>query len=356
MKEGQYAGWLTRYKLNRPLHSYEEDEHLAPRLPVNELPPNDHGVLRVNSTFVEYMDRFFLERGWAAMGGAPFVAMGLTFAWLIASTMYTPQDDGMPRDPSFITADWIFFVVWLLFALCVIKFIWLKDFFRYTHYPIRFNRKNGTIYVFRHNGPGGVLTVPWDKAHFFIGRSSPAMGGQSIFTFDLHCNVLDEQRMVRDTFAVGMDGSSSRGAVLEHWEMVRRYMEEGPQSLPFPPLALTVSTETTLRNMVITQVSGQFSGFLSILMLPITLPWALFRYLAMKTCKRPIWPADIEAACAIDPNDPFILDEPRYAGDAKTGGAAGDEQFLAYRERALKMALEYDAERRNRLGPDGTAA
>ena len=356
MREGQYAGWLTRYKINRPLEAYEEEEHLDPKMPIGELPLVDHGILRMNSSYIEYMDRFFLERGWAAMGGVPFVAMGLTFAWLIASTMYAPLEDGNARDPSFITADWIFLVAWLLFALCVIKFIWLKDFFRYTHYPIRFNRKNRMVYVFRHNGPAGVLTVPWDKAHFFIGRSSPAMGGQSTYTFDLRCNVLDEQRIVRDTFAVGMDGSSSRGAVLEHWEMVRRYMEEGPQSLPFPPLALTVSTETTLRNMVITQVSGQFSGFFSILMLPITLPWALFRYLAMKTCKRPIWPADVEAACAIDPNDPFVLEEPRYAGDARTGGPAGDEQFLAYRERALKMALEYDAERRNRLGPDGTAA
>ncbi|SPR99828.1 hypothetical protein [Cupriavidus taiwanensis] len=44
--------------------------------------------------------------------------------------------------------------------------------------------------------------------------------------------------MVRDTFAVGMDGSTSRGAVLEHWEMVRRYMEEGPHSLPFPRLGM----------------------------------------------------------------------------------------------------------------------
>ena len=93
------------------------------------------------------------------------------------------------------------------------------------------------------------------------------------------CNFLDDQRMVCDAFAVGMDGNTNCGAVLEHWAMVRRYMEEGPQNLPFPLLA-TVSTETTLSNMVITQVSGQFSGFLCILMLPITLPWALFRYLA----------------------------------------------------------------------------
>ncbi|AMR81449.1 hypothetical protein A2G96_27020 [Cupriavidus nantongensis] len=91
-------------------------------------------------------------------------------------------------------------------------------------------------------------------------------------------------------------------------------------------------------------------------MLFITLPWALFRYLAMKTCKRPVWPAEVEAACIIDPDDPFVQYEPRYAGDLKTRGPAGENELLAYRERALRMALEYDAERRNRLGPDGTAA
>ncbi|WP_354686764.1 DUF6708 domain-containing protein [Cupriavidus necator] len=356
MKEGQYAGWLTRYKVDRPLHRYEEEEHLDPEETITELPPNDHGVLRLNSTFVEYMDRFFLERGWAAMGGAPLIFMVLFFAGYTASTMYAPRKDGSLPDASFIATDWVFIVVCTIFALCLIKFIWMKDFFRYTHYPIRFNRKNRMIYVFRHNGPGGVLTVPWEKAYFFIGRASPLAGGQTHFTFDLRCHVLDDQRRVRHTFAVGMDGSNSRGAVLEHWEMVRRYMKEGPQSLPFPPLALTVSTEPTFRNAVITQVSGQFSGIWRILMLFITLPWALFRYLAMKTCRRPVWPAEVEKACAIEPNDPFALYEPRYAGDAKTSGPAGDEQLLAYRERALKMALDYDAERRERLGPDGTAA
>ncbi|SOZ63295.1 conserved membrane hypothetical protein [Cupriavidus taiwanensis] len=356
MKEGEYAGWLTRYKINRPLREYEVEEHLSPKQPVSDLPPNDHGLLRVNSTFVEYMDRFFLQRGWAAFAGAPIVAIGIFFGGLFASSIYATDIYGREPDLTSIISGWIGVIALAVITFIGMKFAWLKDFFRYTHYPIRFNRRNRMVYVFRHNGVDGVLAVPWDKAHFFIGRSSPVAGGQGHYTFDLRCNVLDEQRLVRDTFAIGMDGGTSRGAVLEHWEMVRRYMEEGPQSLPFPPLALTVSTETTLRNMVITQVSGQFSGVLSILMLPITLPWAFFRYLVMKTCKRPIWPEDVEAACTIDPNDPFVLEEPRYAGDARTSGPAGDEQFLAYREGALKMALEYDAERRDRLGPDGTAA
>lgn len=356
MRDSEYAGWITRYNLNRPLYQYEEEEYLDPKAPAADLPPNEHGLLRLNSTFCECMDRFFLRRGWAAMGGAPFFFLALFFAGLFGFTIYSPRDDGSDPSNAMVVFSWIATIICISCAIFVVKVIWLKDFFRYTHYPIRFNRRNRVVYVFRHNGPGGVLTVPWDDAYFFIGRSGPAMGGQTFFTFDLRCHVLDDQRMVRDTFAVGMDGSNSRGAVLEHWEMVRRYMEDGPQSLPFPPLAMTVNTEPTFRNAVITQVSGQFSGIWRILMLFITLPWALFRYLAMKTCKRPVWPAEVEAACAIDPDDPFVQYEPRYAGDLKTTGPAGEDELLAYRERALRMALEYDAERRNRLGPDGTAA
>ena len=41
----------------------------------------------------------------------------------------------------------------------------------------------------RHNGPGRVLTVPWHKAYFHVGRSSPAAGSASHYTFDLRCNV-----------------------------------------------------------------------------------------------------------------------------------------------------------------------
>ncbi|SPA31225.1 hypothetical protein CBM2637_B110402 [Cupriavidus taiwanensis] len=36
MKEGQYVGWLTRYKLNPPLHAYEDEEYLDPRLPITD--------------------------------------------------------------------------------------------------------------------------------------------------------------------------------------------------------------------------------------------------------------------------------------------------------------------------------
>jgi len=42
--------------------------------------------------------------------------------------------------------------------------------FTYTHYPVRFERERGFVHVFRHNGPDGVLSVPWKDVHWFVGR------------------------------------------------------------------------------------------------------------------------------------------------------------------------------------------
>lgn len=171
------------------------------------------------------------------------------------------------------------------------------------------------------------------------------------------CNVLDDQRMVCDAFAVGMDGNTNCGAVLEHWAMVRRYMEEGPAEPAF-----STAGHRFDRNNV--EQYGDHPGERAVFGLSMY-PDAAHHFAmgsvslpcyAMKTCKRLVWPKDVEDACAIDPQDPFILEEPSYAGNAKTRGLEGDERLLAYRERAVKMALEYDAELRERLGPDGTAA
>ncbi|MEJ2632733.1 MAG: hypothetical protein P8015_16240 [Acidihalobacter sp.] len=38
------------------------------------------------------------------------------------------------------------------------------------------------------------------------------------------------------------------------------------------------------------------------------------RWLVMKTSKPPVWPAEIEAACRIEPDDPHRLPEPEYTG------------------------------------------
>ena len=43
-------------------------------------------------------------------------------------------------------------------------------------------------------------------------------------------------------------------------------------------------------------------------MVPMNFVFALGRWIAMRTSKVPVWPADVEATCAIDSGDPFAID------------------------------------------------
>lgn len=53
-----YDGWLTRYKINRSLTNYEYEGKLDINVPIN-LPPMDSGLIKINSVFVEYIERWF---------------------------------------------------------------------------------------------------------------------------------------------------------------------------------------------------------------------------------------------------------------------------------------------------------
>ncbi|WP_152597965.1 DUF6708 domain-containing protein [Novilysobacter arseniciresistens] len=302
----------------------------------------DKGVVALNSTYVEYVDRFFLLRGWGVLCGIPGIVVALVAAIVISLAI-----GGMNRAeyPAEMQGNIALLVVGGLFALvatALLRITMFRDIFGYTYSPIRFNRVERKIYVFNGDLKGGILTIPWDKAFLFPGRGRPIGGGDADWTYDLRCHVLDENEVVRHTFAIGHHCGNSKTEVLQHWEMIRRYMEEGPQALPFPPLALYLSTEPTLRNAFIIQVGGMGDGWLRVVAGIFTVPWAIARYLTLKTCRRPKWTEEIERACRIEPNDPYLQPTPRFAGDGQTKGPDGDTRYFAYQEKAAEEAIRYD--------------
>jgi len=46
---------------------------------------------------------------------------------------------------------------------------------------------------------------------------------------------------------------------------------------------------------------------------PLALLFSLGRWVAARTCVIPRWPADVEAACAVEPNDPYLRDRNHLA-------------------------------------------
>ena len=330
----EFEGWLTSYKINRELNPYELDESLNTSVPI-DIWPSDRGLIKANGAFLEFIDRYFYLRGWAAMGCMPIAGACLYLFFLFGGSIHTPPNNGGTLTFEYVFSGWLATVLFGLLLAAICFFGLQKDFFCYTHYPIRFNRLNRKVYVFRHNGKGGVLALDWDKAYWFVGRTRDG----SDISYDLRCHVLDTQGIVRDTFAVG-HFAATRAEILQHWEMIRRYMEESPATLPFPPLALVISTEPTWRNCLTIQVGGT-SGHSPSFML-LTVPWAFFRWISQLTCRRPRWPDEVEEACQVPPDDPYRLPEPVSCGVVAGMDAAAEAALLEYREKAQLAAEAYE--------------
>lgn len=329
----QFAGWpAQRYHINRPVSDYEKIADLR-KIDSSSVTPIDQGIIALNDVYMEYVDRHFLYRGWAAMWGTLAVLIPLALAWFMA---FTPTETATGEVRSLTSGEQlgVAFVVLMALATAVFAY-WFtlgRDIFRYQYYPVRFNRLSRRVHIFT-GGARGALSVPWDDIHFVIGRDKP-FGPGGVYTYDLRGHVIENGRVVH-TFAVGSDGGANPGVVLAQWEMIRRFMESGRSALPFPPLQLFTSVSPSLRNAFIIHVSSAGSGMM-VVALPITLPWTLSRYLTMKLCRRPRWPDSVQADCQPGNGLPGALKAPEVYGRVAHG--ADSEAMAVFWQRAIQDA------------------
>src|SRR5699024_5791057 len=133
----------------------------------------------------------------------------------------------------------------------------------------------------------------------------------------------DDGITVLDTFAVTV-AADEKNYVLGHWEFIRRYMEKGPKESYFDRSkkgAAEKANQSTLlfcNDIDGKRESPEFSRYrmklnfvhastIYHLFSPFIKGLMLCRIFAMKTCKVPIWPQQVEDECIIDDNDPYIV-------------------------------------------------
>ncbi len=336
----QFAGWLAqRYKVERPLSDYEVAAGFDKLCSFKISKPIDQGLIAINSTYMEYVDRHFDYRGWAAMWGALMIALVLAFAAGMMWTLWQVQIDGER-----VVAQAEYYAVGFLVLLCLFCAgfaYWMllgRDIFRYQYYPIRFNRETGMVHVFV-GGQRRAISVPWKDVYFYIGRDKP-VGPDEGHTYDLRGNIMRDGIVVH-TFAVGSDSGDSLGVSLASWEMIKRFMESGPGALPFPPLQLFTSVEPSFRNAFIIHISSSGQGMV-LLGLPITFPWAISRYLTMKLCRKPVWPESVLADCRSRSGKADGLKAPAVFGRVKQGPTA--EAMMTYWSESVREAKALDAD------------
>ena len=297
-------GMVTGYKVNRLLNQHEQQHRFNIRQSASNRPHYELSLTKLNSTYVECVDKWYSMRGVTAMVGGLF---GGLMGFLVVFGVQ------MVIDPKgyFFTSSLLLLGALGMFSACV--YLFTRDAFTYTHYPIRFNRKNRQVYVFRRNGT--VLKAGWEDIYWTIhGHVVPTREG-----FVIGHLMEDDKKTVKESFALSKVTTVDAAGVQDlkdHFEFFRRYMEEGPgpvlDALKPTPLIMLPGIDKARESWAFgwERLTLNMNGWplLQTLFQVFIFPESLFRWLAMHTSKIPQWPQWVEDECAVAPGDPWVRD------------------------------------------------
>ncbi|HQU87664.1 MAG TPA: hypothetical protein PK620_03495 [Denitromonas sp.] len=298
----EYTGLIRKYPINRFLTDQERERQLRRGERLDVEPAYQLSMIRMSSTYVELVDKFFEWKGFltafaivvAVMFVAGISAMGVSSIIDGSIHEFWPHLVGM-------------FLVLVVPILFVAQWMFRKDAFTYTHYPIRLNRKTRMVHVFRVDGT--VLSVPWGDVFFCIGSLPQS-------NYEIQGHVLDtDGKTVRETFSFcDIAGSWKESESLKHyWEFVRRYMED----VDLGPIHVHARYVLPIANKRESFMQGWDRSLSMFGALPFPLKLGLLaiyvvtypgRWIAMTTSKLPVWPEEVEATCLIEPGDPYVRD------------------------------------------------
>lgn len=301
----EYTGLITKYKNNRPLNDFEKACQLKQKEIQAGKPHDNFTLTAMNSTFLEVVDKYYGWKGFAfvfAVGVFCFIVI-FNGAMLAGNFNDWAEIVAVHKEAAAIAASaFLGLLSLLLIGYCL--WVITREAFTYTHWPVRFNRKNRKVYVFRHNGPNGVLELNWDDVFFTLGKCSSSLG---VDTRDIRGLIVDKDAMVRNTFACGVWGSD-QDALKRVWEYYRRYMEEGPQALPAPIGILPIAGRKESMVFGVKRMFANFAGagvILTIIMSPFLALGCLGRTICMLTNRVPQWPQAVLDACKTKVDDPY---------------------------------------------------
>lgn len=275
-------------------------------------------VVQFNSTYMELVDRWESNRGnltWIQTLALSLGIFGLGICLLMFYESLTQPDVPL----------WFFIFIScaiLIMVGGVYGVLWLlsRELFTYTYFPIRFNRKNGKVYVIGANKQ--VETYDWGalKIHMQTDANAP---------WDVRCCDVDDKGIIQRTFSLPFRYLDTDEALYGHFEFVNRYMsaktdeelEEVASSIRYLfPIHQRKETfkESVQRSLLeyhynfmnIEYPEKSFETRLSfIINIPFWFLKLLGRRASVLTSKTPHFPSDVEAQCQIDPNDKFDLNK-----------------------------------------------
>ncbi|MBA0039017.1 hypothetical protein HS962_22645 [Pantoea sp. BIGb0393] len=301
-----YYGLFPKFKFNRKLNIDEKNNKLKnnQRIDASEQSLiSDAKVISMNSHYLELVDKYYSAKGMIGFIGAVAVIM------LTPSILFLSYSIFFEYGWSDLSAVSMYsFLIFIFLVTDAWFFKMLKtEWFALTHYPVRFDRKNRLVHFIRLDG--SARSVEWDKVFFTSGLSH-----RKDFNKDYYISghiLADDNETVVDTFCLPAT-SSDRKELERHWEFVRRYMEEGPESVVHVVKdCLPIAGKREGYQFGLIYLMSAYNGapiFLFPLIFTLSFIFSIPRYIAMVTSKVPVWPKDIEAQCELLKNDPFAID------------------------------------------------
>lgn len=293
-----------RYVVNRPLTDEERETHYRQRETGDADPSDFLSVIRFNETYIDLVDRWYPVTGFSVWLGC---LIGFACLYGIFG-MWDGLLNGLAEVVVGSVVALLVLTVFMLFLCGAGIFMVGTECFRWTHYPMRLNRKTRQVHVFRQNGT--VLTVPWDDLFIVRGEAkSPMMGT----TYDLRAHVLDaDGTTVRESFSLGYTFPCDEKSMDKFWAFLQPYMEAADG---------VERTANVLKDSFLMPVDGRKEGWRwsiartfapggrwpwaqLLLCIPLGLN-AVGRMFAMWTSGQPAWPAEVEAAGVVDADDPY---------------------------------------------------
>jgi hypothetical protein len=276
-----------RKLINRSLTDEDRQYHLSKSQETNIQPADHLSLVKINSTYIEIVDSGYQWTGILTSICLP----SLYLLYRIESYFFTHNG----------TLGLITGIIFLPIVLIAI-FLPFLEWFGWTHYPLRINRKNRMVYEFR--ADGAVMCATWDEIYFTQTANSEGIMDSAQLK---GCVMAEDGETVLAKFAFGTQCEDHEGT-LEQWEFIKRYMNDGPKNLVKNVKFCVPSGKREGFFTGFERISAHFPKILWIPAIPFSLYLAFWRFLIMRSCKVPVWPKEVEDACVIERDDPFTKD------------------------------------------------
>lgn len=313
-----FSGLIGKFPVNRTLDEQEYIYRLKHDKHLNLTPRHQLCVIKMNSTYMEVVDKWYGWRGAVTtITSLVLIVVGAVFGW--PGLEFILKGAGLRESTLDSEVAMLNGLAMLSIALVFVSGVfWImrKELFAYTHYPIRFNRKNRTVYVVRTDG--NIISHPWDDL-FFTLVNIPVSS-----LWEIRAHMLDKNgQTVKETFALSYSGTlgapeagvaqtpGSDDFVRAHWEFIRRYMEEGPEEISKEvQFCMPIDRKRESVRLGFERIFANFAGapiLLYLMVFPFCILVSMFRIAAMRTSKIPQWPCEVDASCIVEQDDPYAI-------------------------------------------------